>query len=83
MNCVKIYDALTNYLYDKEYYVALFDDKLYVYKYKELSFLATDKIVIQFDAFVLKVKGNNLIIVKMNKDEFMIQGQINDIEKSI
>lgn len=82
MNYVKIFDALANYLYDKKFFIAFFDDNLYIYKYKEVVFLSTNKIIIEFELFNMQITGNDLIIIKMNNEELMIKGQINEIKKN-
>lgn len=76
---MRIYDALKEFLYNKKYFISMYEDKLYVYHYQELLKLNSDEIVLKIENFILSIKGNNLTISQMTKDELMIQGIINGV----
>lgn len=78
---MKFYNALSDFLYDKNYFITIFDNKLHVYRYKELSKLSSQEIIVLLDGFKLIVNGENLIISQMNNEELIIQGMIWGIRK--
>ena len=79
---MKIANALSNFLYDKQYFVTMFDDYLHIYKYQELIKLTSTMIVLKMDNFELKIIGQDLTIVQMNTEEVLITGLILEIGKT-
>ena len=78
---MKLAEALSDFLYDKKYFVSLFDNCVHVYRYLELLKITPLEIDLKMTDFVLKIYGNDLLITKMNKDEVLINGQIISIGK--
>ena len=74
-----IKDNLINFLYDKEYFVSIYDNFIYIFNYKELLNLNSENIILQFEKFKINIKGNSLFIVKMNKSELLIKGILKSV----
>lgn len=72
-------DNLINFLYDKEYFINIYDNFIYVFNYLELIGLNNKKIVLKFNNFNIEIKGNDLFVVKMNKNELLIKGKIKSV----
>ena len=72
-----------NYLYDKDYVVCLYENDTYVYRYGLLKQFSSESI-----HFIIKnnceliVRGINLVILKITKEEVLIRGKITSIEKN-
>ena len=82
VNALWVYSDKTKcFLYDKNYFITLFDNKIHIYMYHELTKLTTEEIVIVMDLFKLQIKGNDLRIIQMNNEEMILQGQISLIRK--
>lgn len=77
---MRIYDALKEFLYNKKYFISMYEDKLYVYHYQELIKLNSDEIILKIENFILSIKGNKLSVSQMTKEELMIQGIINEVK---
>lgn len=77
---MRIYDALKEFLYNKKYFISMYEDKLYIYHYQELLKLNSDEIILRIENFILSIKGNKLSISQMTKEELMIQGIINEVK---
>lgn len=73
--------ALENFLYDKDFFISIYSDHVYVYNYDEIEILTNDKIVLKINNFKVNVIGSNLKIEKLNKKELLIEGIINNIGK--
>lgn len=71
-----IKDNLINFLYDKNYFIALYDNYAFCFNYKELLCLKKDVIILQMPNFKLTVDGDNLFITKMMQQELLIKGKI-------
>ena len=65
---------------DKNYVITTFDDKVYVYKYNFLEIFNNKKIRLKLEVRSVDIVGENLVIVKMTKDEILIKGDISGIE---
>ena len=74
-----IKDNLTNFLYDQNYYIAMYDNYLYVFNYLNLDLLTNKKIVLKLEKFKLLIKGENLFISKLLHQEILIKGKIENI----
>lgn len=74
-----IKDNLINFLYDKNYYIGLYDNSLYCFNYQELILLTNSRVVLKMPNWKLEIKGNNLLISKMCINEILIQGNITNI----
>ncbi|MBE6148811.1 MAG: hypothetical protein E7167_04940 [Firmicutes bacterium] len=78
---MKFYNALSEFLYDKNYFITIFEDKLHVYRYNQLIKLSSKEIILSLTAFQLVISGRDLIISQMNNEELIIQGNITDVRK--
>lgn len=75
------FNALSDFLFDKKYFIALFEDKIYVYRYLDLDVLKESNIVLKMEGFSLHIKGTGLSISKLNKEEMIIKGNILEVKK--
>lgn len=78
---MKFYNALSDFLYDKNYFITLFDNKVHIYRYLEIEKLTMEKIIVVMNGFKLTISGRDLIVLQMNSEEIILQGQIIEIGK--
>lgn len=76
---MRLMDALSDFLYDKNYFINIFDNNIHIYRYLELKKLSSKEIILKMEGFTLNINGDNLFIRQMNKDEILINGQISNI----
>lgn len=72
-------DSLINFLYDKKYFINIYDEYIHVFNYEELISLSSKKIELRFSSFKLIIDGENLFINKMLSNEMLIKGVINKV----
>lgn len=72
-------DSLINFLYDKKYFINIYDEYIHVFNYEELISLSSKKIELRFSSFNLIIDGENLFINKMLSNEMLIKGVINKV----
>ncbi len=77
---MNIKDNLTNYLFDKEYIIALYDDYFYIKSYKYLEEFDDSTIIVRLKNKRIKIYGNDLHITKITKEELLIKGIIERID---
>ena len=75
-----IWANLQNFLYDKEYFLAYFNNSLYVYNFNKVYLITKDKIVIDFNNKKLQIKGKNLFLRKSCGTELLIVGEIKEVK---
>lgn len=71
---------IKNYLYDKKYFINLFDNYIHVFNYLKLLKFSNDEVSLQLEFFILNIKGNNLFITKMTNNEILIKGDVLELE---
>ena len=74
-----IKDNLINFLYDKNYYIGIYDNSLYCFNYQELILLTDNLIILKMPNWNMEVNGNNLTVSKMCPNEIIIKGCITNI----
>lgn len=72
-------ENLINFLYDKSYFINIYEEYVHVFNYIELISLSGKKIELKFTQFRLVIDGNNLFINKMCANELLIKGQITKV----
>lgn len=71
-----IKNNLINFLYDKNYFISIYEDYIYVYNYIELINISSEKIEFKINDFKLVIVGEKLILKKMLKNEVLINGKL-------
>ena len=74
-----IKDNLINFLYDKKYFINIYDNYIYVFNYEKLITLTSVLIILKLDNFNIEIKGKDLVITKMMPSEVLIKGKIKNI----
>lgn len=74
-----IKDNLINFLYDKKYFINIYDNYIYVFNYEKLLTLTSVLIILKLDNFNIEIKGKDLVITKMMPNEILIKGKIRNV----
>lgn len=74
-----IKDNLINFLYDKKYFINIYDNYIYVFNYEKLLTLTSVLIILKLDNFNIEIKGKDLVITKMMPKEILIKGKIKNV----
>ncbi len=74
-----IKDNLINFLYDKKYFINIYDNYIYVFNYEKLLTLTSVLIILKLDNFNIEIKGKDLVITKMMPNEILIKGKIKNV----
>ena len=74
-------NIIQNYLYDKDFFITLYEDKIHLYKYVELIKIGGKEIIIKMPNFNLNITGKDLNIIKIDNDELIIKGNIENLGK--
>ena len=74
-------EIFRSYLKNEDYFVTMYSNYIYIYKYQEIIKFTNNIISIKLKDLLLNIIGNNLLITKMEKNELLIKGNINKLEK--
>ncbi len=77
---MNIRNNIINYLYDKDYIITMYENSLYIFNYKRLFDFNDTKITVTLNDREINIHGTSLSIVKMTKEELLINGTIKNIE---
>lgn len=77
-----IKENLINFLYDKNYFINIYDEYIHIFNYRELISLSSKKIILKMESFKININGTDLFITKMLPNEILIKGIISKVEFS-
>lgn len=78
---LNIKNTIIDFLYDKNYFITMYENFLYIYNFQEIITLTNELIELSIENFKLKITGNDLKIKKINSSELLIEGNIIGIGK--
>lgn len=78
---LNIKNTIMDFLYDKKYFITMYENFLYIYNFTEIITLKNSLIELSIENFKLKITGNDLKIKKINNSELLIEGNIISIGK--
>lgn len=75
-----MYERINNILKEEKYKITILENKINIINYKRLITIDSDIITILVDSKMFKIKGSNLIPIKILDNEILIKGNIKSIE---
>ncbi len=76
-----MFEIFKNYLKKEKYYIILYSNYVYVYRYIDIIKFTDKYISLKLENMILNIYGIDLLIVKLEKEELLIKGNINKLEK--
>lgn len=74
-------DIIKHYLKDEDYFISIYKNYIYFYKYLDIIKFTDSLISLKFDKFIINISGNDLCVKKMEKKELLISGNILKVER--
>ena len=78
---LNIKNTIIDFLYDKNYFITIYENFLYIYNFQEIITLTNELIMLSIENFKIKITGSDLKIKKINSSELLIDGNIISIGK--
>lgn len=78
---LNIKNTIIDFLYDKNYFITMYENFLYIYNFQEIITLTNELIMLSIENFKIKITGSDLKIKKINSSELLIEGNIINIGK--
>ena len=76
---ILLLEIFNNALSNNDYYICLYKNHLYIYRYLEIISFNNDLIIIKLPDQRLKIKGGKMLIKKMHQHELLIEGNITGV----
>jgi len=70
---------MLSFIYDKDYCICNYKNKLYIYKYKKIINFNSKEFIIDVLEKQIIIKGLDLKINKLTREELLIEGKINKV----
>lgn len=74
-------EIFKNYLKEENYYIILYSNYIYIYNYLDIIKFTDTYISLRLKSLILNIYGIDLLIIKLERDELLIKGVINKVEK--
>ena len=78
---LNIKNTIIDFLYDKNYFITMYENFLYIYNFQEIITLTNELIMLSIENFKIKITGSELKKKKINSSELLIEGNIISIGK--
>ncbi len=75
-----MFKDLKNIIYDKNFKVTVFKNKVNINNYKEILIFEDNQVLVTTIEDSVKVKGENLTINRLENNELLIEGKIKTVE---
>ena len=72
-------NELYNIINNKDYKISLYNNKVHILNYKSTLDITDTLVLIKLDSNILKIYGKNMKLLKMDKFELLIDGEVNKI----
>ena len=77
---MNIHNQIKNYILENQFKIIYENDKVDLVNYQNMGHFDDNKVIVYYDKGIIEIKGKNLIIKKLIKDEVLIKGSIEKIE---
>ena len=74
---------LLSFIYDKNYCICMYENKLFIYKYDEILNFLESEFIIKIKNKTYIISGKNLKVKKLTKEELIIEGEIKSITAGV
>lgn len=76
-----MFEIFKNYLRKEDYYIILYSNYIYIYRYIDIIKFTDKYISLKLNNMILNIYGIDLLIKKMEKEELLIKGNVTKLEK--
>lgn len=77
---MQLVNRVRNFLIDQNYYIDIYDQYVHVFHYIDILKLQDEEIILQMDGFQLCLKGANFRVNRLEKQEILITGMLDDLK---
>jgi len=76
---MRFIDTIKSFLFDKEEYLTFFNNHAHIFGIESIISLTENLVIVKTKKTIVKIKGKNLKILKMTKEELLIEGSFESV----
>lgn len=77
---MKIMNSFRSFLLEDNFEIHIYKNKINILNYTSIGHFDSNKIIVYSDSGYITIKGENLVVTKLMKDEVLITGTVAGIE---
>ncbi len=71
-----LYKTIKSFLFDKDYFIDVWAKCIHVFGFIDIGVLEEKEILLIFENFKLKISGFDFRVLKLTKNEILIEGEL-------
>lgn len=71
-----LYKSIKSFLFDKDYFINIFENHVHLFGFLDILSLGETSSSFRFENFTLEIKGSDFRVLKLTKNELLIQGKV-------
>ena len=77
-----LYKLVKNFLFDQDYFIVIWQNNIHIYGFLDILCLQEKKAAFHFDRFDVELVGVDFRVLKLTKNEVLIQGVLESMRFS-
>ncbi len=74
-----IFNNIRNYLYDNDNFIAILDNKIYIYNIKFINEISNNRLILLFENKKVSIIGDDLKVIRSQSSELELIGKIKKV----
>lgn len=75
-----MFNNISTYLKSEDARISILKKGLHVLNYKKIVDITSEEVIFKTEDSLIKVKGTNMFLVKLDKNELLINGKIKSVD---
>ena len=73
-------ENISNYLKQEDYRISILKEKLHIMNFKSVIDITETEALLKIDKYIVKIYGNNLKLLRLDKKELLLSGVVKKVE---
>lgn len=74
-----LYKTMKSFLFDQDYFIDIWKTYIHVFGIVDIDTLSENTIILLLETFKLNLKGESFRVLKLTKNEILIEGKLESI----
>lgn len=74
-----LYKSIKNFLFDQDYFIDIWGSNVHIFNFIDILTLNDQNVSLQLEKFKLDILGSEFRVLKLTKNEILIQGHIKEM----
>lgn len=77
-----LYKIIKNFLFDQDYFIDVWQNNIHIYGFLDILCLQEKKALFHLEKFDIELTGEDFRVLKLTKNEILIQGKLESMRFS-